>query len=146
VRGIRNVRDEYQVEPSRKITALIAPGSHPHLFETEDYLFARLCNTTASLLTGSTPEQSASVTVGDVTAYLPLADFVDVAAECERLSKERDKLLEQIERSQKQLSNEQFVSRARSDVVEKERTRLAGLQASAAQISERIVSLCGDKA
>ena len=70
---------------------------------------------------------------------------MDVAAECERLGKERDKLLEQITRSQAQLSNEQFVSRARPDVVEKERTRLAGLQASAGQIGERIAALCGDK-
>ena len=148
VRGIRNVRDEYQVEPSRKITALIAPGSRQSLFETQDYLFARLCNTTASLLPAgsSAPPQAASVTVGDATAYLPLADFVDVAAECERLGKERDKLMDQITRSQAQLSNEQFVSRARPDVVEKERTRLAGLQASAGQISERLAGLCADKA
>ncbi len=148
VRGIRNVRDEYQVEPSRKITAQIAPGSHQSLIETQDYLFARLCNTTASLLLadGSAPPQAASVIVSDATAYLPLADFVDTAAECERLGKEREKLLEQITRSQAQLSNEQFVSRARPDVVEKERTRLAGLQASATQIDERLAALCGDKA
>ncbi|MEP7294040.1 MAG: valine--tRNA ligase, partial [Chloroflexota bacterium] len=49
VRGIRNVRDEYQVEPGRKITALIAPGSHAALFNGHEYLFARLCNV-ASLL------------------------------------------------------------------------------------------------
>ncbi|MFN8563056.1 MAG: hypothetical protein U0703_15920 [Anaerolineae bacterium] len=58
------------------------------------------------------PEHAASVIVGDVTVYLPLADFMDVAAECERLSKERDKLLEQIARVQAQLGNEQFVTRA----------------------------------
>ena len=70
------------------------------------------------------PQQAAIVIVGDVTVYLPLADFVDVAAECERLGKERDKLAEQIARSQAQLGNEQFVSarppgrgRARADAL-----------------------------
>ncbi|HVU14599.1 MAG TPA: valine--tRNA ligase [Phototrophicaceae bacterium] len=148
VRGIRNVRDEYQVEPSRKITALIVPGSSPKLFAAYEYLFARLCNVgTINLLAdeSSAPQQAASVSVGDVTAYLPLADFVDVSAECDRLSKERAKLTEQISRVEKQLGNEQFVARARPDVVEKERTRLAGLKASAEQIDSRIAGLCGDK-
>ncbi len=146
VRGIRNVRDEYQVEPSRKISAHVAPGDHPGLFETHAYLFARLCNVAALdlLAVGSpAPQQTATVTVGDVTVYLPLADFVDFAAECERLGKERDKLAEQITRQQAQLANENFVARARPDVVEKARTQLASLQASAEQINERIAGLCG---
>ena len=78
-----------------------------------------------------------------VTIYLPLADFIDVAAECERLGKERQKLAEQITRQQAQLSNENFVSRARPDVVEKARTQLASLLASQQQIDERIAGLCG---
>jgi valyl-tRNA synthetase len=146
VRGIRNVRDEYQVEPGRKITALVTAGAREGLFRSYDYLFARLCNVaTLELLGGETaaPSQAASVTVADVTAYLPLADFVDMAAECERLGKERDKLNEQIARVQAQLGNEQFVARARPDVVERERTRLADLEASAAQISERLAGMCG---
>lgn len=146
VRGIRNVRDEYQVEPGRKITALVAAGNHETLFAGHEYLFARLCNvaTLEMMPAGSeASSQAASVTVADVTAYLPLADFIDVAAECERLGKEQEKLTEQIARVQAQLSNENFVSRARPDVVERERTRLADLQASAAQIAERIAGLCG---
>ncbi|MFN8565869.1 MAG: valine--tRNA ligase, partial [Anaerolineae bacterium] len=145
VRGIRNVREEYNVEPGRRITALIMPGSRRALFQTHDYLFARLCNVaTIHLLSAddAAPEHAASVIVGDVTVYLPLADFMDVAAECERLSKERDKLLEQIARVQAQLGNEQFVTRARPEVVERERARHASLQASAEQIAERLTSLC----
>jgi valyl-tRNA synthetase len=145
VRAIRNVRDEYNVEPSRKITAQIAPGSHPHLFAEYDYLFARLCNVASIQILSpdsAAPEQSASVIVGDVTTYLPLADFVDVAAECERLTREQEKLQEQIARAQAQLSNQQFISRARPDVVERARTQLASLQASAEQIAERLARLC----
>ncbi len=146
VRGIRNVRDEYNVEPSRKITALVAPGSHKGLFKTHDYLFARLCNVAEiSLLPAGSaaPPKAASVTMGDVTVYLPLTDFVDSQAECERLNREKDKLQEQIDRTEGMLSNEQFVSRARPDVVERERERLATLQASADQITARLANLCG---
>ncbi len=81
------------------------------------------------------PTKAALVTVGDVTIYLPLTDFVDAEAECERLNREQDKLKEQIARSEGMLGNDQFVSRARPDVVERERERLAALQASAEQIA-----------
>ena len=145
VRGIRNVRAEYNVEPGRRITALMQPGSYEAAIREHAYLFARLCNVSGVRIMEpdeAAPEQAASVVVSDITAYLPLADFVDVAAECERLSREADKLREQIARSEAMLANEQFVNRARPDVVERERARLADLQASAAQIAERIALLC----
>ena len=145
VRGIRNVRDEYNVEPSRKITALAANSGNANLIERYSYLFGRLCNVSNVRMMAegeATPTQAASVVAGEFTMYLPLADMVDTAAECERLTKEQAKLQEQIERSQAMLQNEQFVTRARPDIVERERTKLADLQASAAQIAERLAALC----
>jgi len=145
VRGIRNVRVEYNVDPARKISAAFAPGSYRETLEQYGYLFGRLCNTpeTSILADGSpAPEQAASVVVSEVTAYLPLAGLVDVAAECERLTKEQEKIQQQIARSEGMLGNEQFVSRAKPDVVERERAKLADLQASAAQIADRLKALC----
>lgn len=146
VRGIRNVRDEYKVEPSRKISAQAESRHYRAALDQYRYLFSRLCNVNELHLLddGEKPaEQAVTVVVGDVTVYLPLADFVDVAAECDRLSKEQAKLLEQIAKVQASLANEQFVSRAKPDVVERERARLAALQASAQQISDRLSGLCG---
>jgi valyl-tRNA synthetase len=145
VRGIRNVRAEYAVDPARKITALVAPGSYRANLEQYGYLFARLCNVSEITLLAQgapAPDESASVVVSDVTFYLPLAGLVDVSAECERLTKEQGKLQEQITKSKGMLGNEQFVSRARPDVVERERTKLAELEASFAQIGERLAALC----
>ncbi len=144
VRGFRNVRSEYNVDPAKRITAQVAPGSLRKMLKQYGYVFARLCNVSETTLLAdgaAAPDESASVVVSEVTAYLPLAGLVDVKAECERLSKERAKLQEQIERSEKMLGNEQFVSRARPNVVAKEREKLAGLQASVAQMSERIAAL-----
>jgi valyl-tRNA synthetase len=58
------------------------------------------------------------------------------------LANEQQKVLEQIERSQKMLNNEQFVARAKPEVVERERKNLADLTASAEQIAQRISKLC----
>jgi valyl-tRNA synthetase len=146
VRGIRNVRAEYNVDPARRISAVFAPGGQRANLEKYGYLFARLSNVSEVKMLeagAAAPDEAASVVVSDVTAYLPLAGLVDVAAECDRLSKEKTRLDEQIARSQAMLSNEQFVSRAKPEVVDRERTKLADLQASAAQIAERLTALCG---
>jgi valyl-tRNA synthetase len=144
VRGVRNVRDEYKVEPARKITALAAAGSFAPTLQQYAFVLARMCNvaTLDFLEVGALPSaQSAVVVVGDVTLYLPLSEFVDLAAERERLSRERDKAQEQIGRSQAMLGNEQFIARARPDIVERERAKLAELQAMATQLDDRIAQL-----
>ena len=148
VRGIRNVRTEYNVDPAKRITAVMSAGGQKANIEKYGYLFARMCNVSeVSILAtkAAAPDDSASVVVSDVTAYLPLAGLVDVAAECERLTKEQTRLTDQIAKSQNTLSNEQFVRRAKPEVVERERTKLADLQTSAAQIAERLAALCGDQ-
>lgn len=148
VRGIRNVREEYKVEPGRKIDAIAAaPEGTLILLEQYDYLFSRLCNIGALSFqhsVGDSATQAATVTVGDATVFLPLAGLVDVAAECERLNKEHSRLNEQITRSQAMLANDQFVQRARPEVVERERMKLRDLQAEATQIAERLAAMCNE--
>ena len=86
-------------------------------------------------------DQAVAVVVGDVTLHLPLSEFVDIAAERERLGRELEKAREQIGRSEAMLGNEQFISRARPEIVERERAKLTELQAAAAQLEERIAQL-----
>jgi len=52
-------------------------------------------------------------------------------------------LTAQIAKTQGMLNNEGFVSRAKPEVVEKERIRLAELQASLTQIEEQLTRLRG---
>jgi valyl-tRNA synthetase len=148
VRGIRNVRLEYNVDPALRLSATVAAGGQKANIERYSYLFARLCNVSEMKIMADkapAPDESASIVVSDVTAYLPLAGMIDVQAECDRLTKEQTKLGEQIAKTQHMLSNEQFVSRAKPEVVEKERARLVDLQSSAAQIAERLAGLCSGK-
>lgn len=144
VRGIRNVRSEYDVAPSRKFTALVSAGSHKTMIDAHSYVFSRLCNVPEiEILAGSdAPEEAASIVVSDVTVYLPLAGLIDIEAECERLRKELDNLQQQLDRTDGMLNNDNFVKRAREDVVQRERDRKAELEASITQINERISELC----
>ncbi len=144
IRGIRNVRAEYKLEPSRKIGARIDTGDHPSFVADYGDLFARLCNVhpLQPLEKGApTPEKAATIVAGDVTVYLPLADLVDLDAERERLQRELADLEQQIARTEALLQNENFVSRAKPEVVQRERDKLSTLTASHQSVKERIASL-----
>ena len=144
IRGIRNARAEYKVEPSRKISASIDPGKHPSFADDYRDLFGRLCNVhhIQILADGSpTPEKAATVVAGDITVYLPLEDLIDLDAELKRLQSELDELEQQIARAENLLQNENFVSKAKPEVVQRERDKLAGLRASYQSVKERIAAL-----
>jgi valyl-tRNA synthetase len=78
-----------------------------------------------------------------VTAYLPLAELIDLDAERERLRRELESLDQQIARAQGLLKNDKFVSQARPDVVQRERDKLDALSASHKAVEERLASLGG---
>ena len=144
VRGIRNVRAEYNVPNGRAIHALLRPGALGSSLDELRVLFARLCRVeNLSLLAADAPDPAncATVVVNDTTVYLPLAELIDVAAERERLGKERDQLQQRLQRSQNMLANEQFVARAPAAVVERERAGKAELEASLALVEARLRSL-----
>ena len=146
VRGIRNARAEYNVEPGHKISAHIAPGGHGDLIQNYRNVFARLCNIEQITLLNDgavPPEQAATIIAADVTAYLPLADLVDLEAERQRLQSELNELTEQVTRTETLLNNNNFVSKAKPDVVQRERDKLASLTASRQAVEVRIRNLAG---
>ncbi len=144
VRGIRNVRAEYNVPNGRAVHALLRPGQLNSSLDELCVLFARLCRVEElSPLAADAPDPAncATVVVNDTTVYLPLAELIDVAAERQRLGKERDQLQQRLQRSQNMLANEQFVARAPAAVVERERAGNAELEASLALVEARLRSL-----
>lgn len=145
VRGVRETRTEYKVDPGKRITAVIAPGNLREKLEQYSYVFSRLCNVEqVDLLDdgAAAPENSASTVIGNTSIYLPLEGMLDVEKECERLKKEQVKTAEAIQRVEGKLANENFVTKAPEAVVQRERDNLAELQAEATKISELLQSLC----
>lgn len=64
----------------------------------------------------------------NATAYLPLSELVDIAAELERIRKEIEKAQNGLRGVEQKLSNEKFVSRAPEAVVNAEREKAAKVQ------------------
>ncbi len=92
------------------------------------------------LADGETGEGPAVVTPMG-TFYLDLAGSLDVAAEKERLGKERARIEGHIEGTRKRLGNAKFVNSAPAAVVEGARQQLAELEAKRDEIARVLVSL-----
>jgi valyl-tRNA synthetase len=74
---------------------------------------------------------------------LPVAEFIDLAAERARLAKEVAALAADIDRTAKKLANPDFVSRAPEEVVEENRERLADAEAAKARLEAALRRLGG---
>jgi valyl-tRNA synthetase len=142
---VRNLRAEYSVDASRRIPVIAGGGAQATLIERHADIFSRLANVEkVTLLNGNgAPEQSAAVVSGDVTLYLPLAGMIDLAVESDRLSKELENIKAQITKTEGMLANESFVSRAKPEVVERERTKLKDLTQTRGVVEERLRALKG---
>ncbi|MCH9039329.1 MAG: valine--tRNA ligase [Chloroflexi bacterium] len=141
VKGIRNVRAERKVAPSRKVTAIlfddhdIGPAGQAFL-ET----LAR-CSLQLRPADAPRPEDSVMLVVESTEVFLPVSGLFDVGAERERLLKETEELKGRIDKIRARLENADFSSKAPREVVEKERVRLAQWQEQADRIRERIAEL-----
>lgn len=82
---------------------------------------------------------AAVTSVGEV--YLPLDGLLDVAAERFRLSKEIESIRVEINKAERKLGNESFVSRAPAEVVEQEKERLQEWNSKLLQFNEMLAAL-----
>ncbi|MBN1285461.1 MAG: valine--tRNA ligase [Anaerolineae bacterium] len=144
IRGIRNARKEFDVAPSQGITAIFrADGSAP-LIESNREMFRRLANVTdLSMMDGSAaaPDQAAAVVSGEVTCFLPLAGMIDIDAERARLAKALEAIEAHVARTEAQLANANFVTKAKPEVVERTRARLNDLKAERESVAGRLEAL-----
>lgn len=127
IRGIRNIRGEVEVPPSREIAVILDCGSDESLHvlkRNEGYVMslARL----SDLAMGRAPERPADAAVqvaGDVQIIIPLKGLVNVQEEEKRLLKEIGKIEKDIDFLGKKLQNPDFIGRAPASVVAKEQEK-----------------------
>ena len=82
-----------------------------------------------------------SLLAGQVEIYLPLAGLLDIGKELGRLDKEIGQAQQEIERLQGKLANEAFVAKAKPEVVEKEREKLAAQEERIGKLKDRRAEL-----
>jgi valyl-tRNA synthetase len=146
-RLIRNARAEHGVDPGRQIEAIVYPGPLGAAYQgasRELKFLARIDEDTFDLRSGA-PEAPAgpsiSIVSGGASIYLPLAGLVDLRAERERLERELQESVAEVDRAKAMLANDQFVARAPSHVVQQQKDRLARASEQVELLERRLVEL-----
>lgn len=144
IKGIRNLRQEMAVPSKKKSTLYILPnkGMESAFEDSKDYLLKLAYAEEIVILTEDMKDQgNVSLVTSTARLYIPLLDLVDKDKELDRLSKEKEKLLDEIDRVEKKLNNERFMAKAKEAVVDEERAKGEKYKAMLQAVNERIDAL-----
>ncbi len=145
VRAIRNLRSEKNVQPGKRIPAILVTSNFASVLRSQAKTIAALAHLEIESLSiyeylPEKPEGHIALVVGNVEIYLPLAGLVNLAEERQRLEKELSESIAQIERLEK-LLNGPFSQKAPADIVQNERQKLVVYQETAAKLRKQIDDL-----
>ena len=145
IRSIRNVRSEYDVPPARRIAAHFSAGEYASLVANNLPVIAMLARLEPTAVRVAAelaaPGKAATLAVAGMTVYLPLSDLIDLAVERKRIQGEIDNLDRQVQRIEGTLANPEFVGKAPTAIVERERVKLAELRERRTQLLARLADL-----
>jgi valyl-tRNA synthetase len=128
VGAIRAIRSESRIPPAAALSVTVKPGSATtaEVVRSAASLIGLLSRSVITIAPEAVPPpQSAHAVAGDAEVFVHLAGVVDLAAERNRLLKEIEKAEKEVAFLQGKLGRADFVERAPAEVVERERTRLA---------------------
>ena len=141
---VRTVRSEMGVPPSVRAPVLLKDATPENLARGERWREAigRLARASEfGPLPGEVPRGSAQAVLDEATIVLPLAGVIDLAAEQARLGRDRGKAAKEMEAVARKLDNAEFVARAKPEVVDENRDRLAAAQAEVARLDAALARL-----
>jgi len=145
IKGIRNIRGEMEVAPSRQIAAILdckSTESLTLLKRNEVYVMSLARLSDLAIGRGIERPAEASLQVaGDVEIIIPLRGLVNVEEEEKRLDKEIAKIEKDIEFLSKKLENPSFVERAPAEVVVKEREKIAEFASKKQLLQESLLKI-----
>ncbi len=146
VRGVRNVRTEMNVAPSRKAHVYVVSENADirTVFEEGMLFFASLAyasDVTVQDTKSGIADDAVSVVIANANIYIPFAELVDISQEIERLEKEEKRLESELARVNGMLNNEKFMSKAPEQKIAEERAKLTKYTQMRQQIAERLAQL-----
>jgi valyl-tRNA synthetase len=146
VRGIRNVRAEMNVAPSKKVDMFVV-SDDPAIrenFTRNELFFATLGGASSVEVQADKSgigDDAVSVVVPGAAVYIPLAELVDIGAEIERLKKEEARLEGELKRSANMLGNEKFLAKAPQAKIDEEKAKQEKYKQLMEGVKERLSAL-----
>ncbi len=140
--GIRQIRGEMDIAPSRKLEILLQnAGSRDieYLGRNLHYL-TRLAGVEPPRILA--PAQAAPISavalLGALEILVPMAGLIDPAVELDRLAKRQRRAEIDLQKMEAKLGNSEFVRNAPAEVITKDRQRLAELRLELGQLAAQV--------
>ena len=125
---LRTIRSEMGVAPNKSIKILFQHGTDADktIIDQLSYFIKNLTKTESWewIANDVTPPASASTVINTLDCHIPLADIIDKDEERNRLLKEIKKLSTEHEKSNHKLNNPNYIEKAPSAIIQKEKDKL----------------------
>ena len=142
IKAIRARRAEMNVPPSKKAKIFITTQYADAFNETTFEFFKKLASASdVETVSEYSGENAVQIITHAATAYIPMAEMVDLDKERARLNGELTKVQGEIDRLLKKLGNAEFVAKAPQKVVDGEKAKLEKYESTKQGILDAINSL-----
>jgi len=146
IRSIRNVRAQYKVRPTRWIEAQVYADELLSGLITQANIIETLAKVRPLTILGRqkrepTKDKALVLVLKEAEVVLPLAGMVDRLAEEQRLVKESEEIKGRIAQLEDRLRDNTFLSKAPSQVIEREKQKLAMLENKLKRLHQELSQL-----
>jgi valyl-tRNA synthetase len=146
VRSIRNVRAQYKVKPDKWIEARVYAGEVLPSLITQTNMIETLAKARPLAILDRQKRESGKDTdlvlvLNEAEVVVPLSGIVDRIGEEQRLTKESEEIKERMGQLGARLSDKAFLSKAPSQVVEKEKQKLLVLEDKLNRLNQELSQL-----
>ncbi len=141
---IRNTRANMNVHPSKKSTLIFVTTIYNEEIEESKKYIQKLGFADEILVKENKdgiPNNAISILSDGMEVYIPFEELVDIEEERNRLEGEKTKLISEVERAQKMLSNPGFVNKAPEAKINEEKAKLEKYQEMLLKVEERLKNL-----
>jgi valyl-tRNA synthetase len=137
----RQLRNDYGIEPRKKLRFVIKPDTHEDFFRAEIDSLKLLLNAEDAAIDRNYAPPAVTPSLTTRTATLFMVGAVDAQAELKRLRKQLREIAAQLAQAEARLADENFITRAKPEAVEKEREKQRSLSAQKAKVESLLAAL-----
>ena len=144
IKVIRNIRAEAYTPPSRSLSLIIVSDKKAKEIEASSGYIKSLANVSKIEIIqdkSKAPRDVMSGIVDGAEILIPMEDLIDFEAEILRLQAEKSRLIKEVDRVNKKLSNKNFVDKAPQKIVDEERAKGEKYEEMLEKVIDRLKSM-----
>lgn len=144
IKAIRNIRAEADTPPSRSLSLVIVSDKKAKEIEASSGYIKSLANVSKIEIIqdkSKAPRDVMSGIVDGAEILIPMEDLIDFEAEILRLQAEKSRLIKEVDRVNKKLSNKNFLDKAPQKIVDEERAKGEKYEEMLEKVIDRLKSM-----